>query len=325
MGSRLLGTVAVVVGDFTDVSFGVALQLARAGATSLHLVGPSEARLTEVAEQLSAECDGCEVVRHDVNFLHPGDVVQWCRAACDLLSQLGQQVNIMVLSSVAVVPKEQRFTVDALEQAFAADVVGLQALLNGLRPVLSPGARVLVTASATCNWLSRPSHKALCHGSSADSLPVLLARSQQQAARVVVACRQARLWAAESDGPICASCTPTGCWSAWTDLLAWAGLLDSLKTWTRESNPATHAALTAQIIAAVREQVAGARAAITTQIASAVVHLCCRSSFVAPGDYYWARSRVGGFGSSCCMNGLHDADIEKMFLGLALSSGQLPN
>jgi hypothetical protein len=303
--------VAVIVGDFSDVSLGrdVASQLARAGASSLHLVGPSEARLTEVAKRLCADTEGCDVVAHGVNFLHPADVVQWCKSMGQTLQQQGQQVNIMVLSSVAMVPKEQRFTVDALEQAFAADVVGLQALLKGLRPVLSSGARVLVTTSATCNWLSRPSHKALCHGSSVDALGALLARSQQQAARVVVANHQARLWAAESDGPICASCTPTGCWSAWTDLLAWAGLLDGF-TWLGQSDP-----------------VAGVRATITAQMAAAVVHLCCQSSFVAPGDYYWARSRIGGFGSSCCRNEKiqDDQDIEKMFLGLAFASGQLPN
>ena len=47
-----------------------------------------------------------------------------------------------------VVPKRQRFTNEALEQAFASDVVALQALLAGLSPILAPGARVVAGALA---------------------------------------------------------------------------------------------------------------------------------------------------------------------------------
>jgi NAD(P)-dependent dehydrogenase (short-subunit alcohol dehydrogenase family) len=305
----LRGAVAVVVGDFSEVSTEVASQLARAGASSLHLVGPSDSRLEEVAAKLNSNASDCSVETSGLDFTLPAEVEEWCEAMGELLRSQEKQVDVLVLCSVAVTPKEHRFTRDALDQAFAADVVGLHGLLRGLRPVLSPGARVVVTASATCNWLSRPSHDALCAGNAADALGALLARSQQQAARVVVAGHQARLWAAEADGPICVSCTPTGCWSAWTDLLAWVGMLDSLKSHIGSNWCACR--LMARL-----------RAAVIARIAGAVVQLCSRSSFLAAGDYYWGCWRSGNVYSS--VGNMAEDDIGNMFFALALRSEQLP-
>jgi NAD(P)-dependent dehydrogenase (short-subunit alcohol dehydrogenase family) len=308
----LRGSMAVVVGDFGEVSSEIASQLARAGASSLHLVGPSTAdsRMEEVAARLNVESEKCRVETSGIDFYLPGEVVEWCEAMGELLRSQKQQVDILVLCSVAKTQKEHRFTRDALDQAFAADVVSLHGLLKGLRPVLSPGARVVVTTSATSNWLSRPSHEALCAGSSEDALGALLARSQQQTARMIVAGHQARIWAAEAGGPVCVSCTPTGCWSAWTDLLAWAGVLDNFKLFIGSGWSAC-------------KFVAAMRAAITARIAAAVVQLCSRSTLAAPGDYYWGCWRSG---SICpCVGEMAEDDIGKMFLGLALRSGQLPN
>jgi len=341
--SEFEGITAVIVGDFGEVCCRIAWQFARGGVRALHLVGPSESKLAEVVTMLRNEA--CSVTTHCINFAHPGEVVLWCKTTCQRLEEQNQQVGVLVLSSVMVTPKEQRFTLDALDQAFAADVVGLQALLRGLCPALAADARVVVTASAACCWLSRLSRKALSAGTAADAgwlgrqgqrlsqqLDALQARAQQQAARVVLAEHQACKWVEEgssqegSDGqtgqiPVCVSCTPTGCWSAWTDLLAWAGLLDPLRS-LGQSTPG------------LRMFVASVHAFVTERIADTVVHLCSPYAGIAPGEYYWGRcpalgvgmvwpgaSRKGkatpGFASN-------SADIGKMFVVLALRSGQLP-
>merc|ERR1740129_2225852 len=163
--SEFNGVVAVIVGELSDLTVGVAARIARSGAWAVHLVNPSGGGHSQGANHLRGKSDrGLILTNHRVDFTQPGEVVRWCRSLCQCLSDQGQQVSIAVLSSVVVAPKEQRLTRDALDQAFAADVIALQALLAGLRPVLSPGARVVVTASAACGWLTRIGREALGAG-----------------------------------------------------------------------------------------------------------------------------------------------------------------
>lgn len=329
---QFAGATAVIVGDLTPVLRLAASKLLAGGATSVHLVGsagppptPQGGRqpglpppqplpgLRPGGGQEVASSGGTAVTMHGVDFLRPGEVTRWCQRFCQLLGQR-PCVSVLVLSSVAAAPKEHRFTSEALDQAFAADVVALQALLAGLRPVLSPGARVVITTSASCCWLSDSSCKALsAEGPHSDALAVgaVQARAHQQAARVALAAHQARKWAGEEAGPICLSCTPAAFWSAWTDLLAWAGLLDTAR-----------AARRGVLLRRAAEQV---QSAVTASIADAILSLCRPDVHVLSGEYYWGRCRSAGpFAGTCGGSGVADADIGRMLVILALRSGQLP-
>lgn len=309
--SDFQGTTAVVVGDLGEISLEVASQLLRRGSKSLHLVGAPSDRTAVLA---GLPKDVGTITRHTVDFSQPGEVVAWCRSACELFSEHGRAIDVLVLGPTTVMSNVQRLTRDGLDSAFTADVVGLQALLTGLRPVLAPRARIVVTVSAACCWLSRLSHEGLREGDVAGTcwLDGLEARAQQQAARVLLANYQAHKWATEEEGPVCVCCTPTGCWSAWTDLLVWAGLFE---TWTSRVQGLVDSLL-------LRKSAAWAQSAATARVASTVVHLCRKGTSVESGDYYWGRCRVRGLrGTSRAALG---ADLERMFVVLALRSGQLP-
>mmetsp|Transcript_43663 Transcript_43663/g.129245 ORF Transcript_43663/g.129245 Transcript_43663/m.129245 type:complete len:555 (+) Transcript_43663:1-1665(+) len=308
---------AIIVGDLGIVSQQVVGHIVRGGASAVHLVSSSEASSSKPL--LETACVGLQeqhpstVVKHRVDFLNPIEVAQWCKTQVQRMTAQGQRANIVVLGSVAVVPKRQRFTNEALEQAFASDVVALQALLAGLSPILAPGARVVVSASASCCWLSRLSPVALGSsgpgGSGARLLDVCAARACQQGARVVLASHQARKWAAEEEGPVCVSCSPTACWSAWTDLLAWAGLLDTSRSLVG-------------YIPFMAMFVTWAEAVVSARVAGTLVHLCSQATHVVPGEYYWGKHRVRSLTGTTSTGS--DADIGKMLVTLALRSGQLP-
>jgi len=93
--------------------------------------------------------------------------------------------------------------------------------------------------------------------------------------------------------------------------LAWVGLLDPLRS-------LIHSVLQRE------QRVDGVQGKIAEQMASTVVHLCGHTSFVTPGEYYWGGWRIGGLGCGSDSKKFDDADIGKMFLALALRSGQLP-
>lgn len=302
--SEFENTTAVIVGNFGGISLGVASSIARHGADAIHLVSASSRRLWNTVGVLRQEPHACAITPHTVDFSNPGKVVEWCRDMCMIARGRGQQIGVLVLGSVLATPEEQRFTREALDQAFAADVIALQAILAGLRPVLAPNARVVISASAACRWLSKMSCEAI---TAVDVcwLSAFQARAQQQAARVVLAGHQARKWAAEQEGPVCVVCTPSvGC-SAWTDLLAWAGFLDTSR-------------LIGQGLSCPRRL----KTSTQSRMANSIVRLCSSSVQVSPGEYYWGWCRVSNLCDASCE--VADDAIGKMLVMLALRSGQLP-
>lgn len=320
--SEFQGGTAVVVGDPGSVLDRVAAELSARGAATMHLSSKRIGRMPSKGSPQSSgqstngpmeELRAGAITKRMVDFQQPGEVANWCRSFCELLGQR-PCVNAVVLSPTAAIPKEQRFTNEALDHAFTADVVAMQALLVGLRPVLAPGARVVITASACCGWLVRPIH---AEGLKEKEVPRastmaaggLQARAHQQAARVALAEHQARKWAAEPGGPVCVSCTPATCWSAWTDLLSWAGLLDSARSMAHRSR-------------LLKWPVDQFRTGASVQIANNLVRLCRPEVPVVAGDYFWGQRCARSFAKS--EGGMSDADMGRMLVVLALRSGQLP-
>lgn len=308
------GMTAVVVGDAGAVSVRVASEVARGGADTVHLVSGACGGETWRAVGEPPERKGSgDIVSHTVDFSHPGEVSTWCSELCDSLCGQGRQIGILVLGSVAASPKERRLSVDALDQAFAADVISLQSLLVGLGPVLAPGARVVITTSAAAFWQSRAAASSTTGHAHSPAKPGRLdgleARVHQQAARVALAGHQARKWALEPAGPTGLICTPSVFWSAWTDVLACVGVLELVKEgafrrwwlsdWLQEG-----------------------REVVTSRVAGAVVDLCRQGVQASPAECYWGRRQVGG---PCrLVEAVSDLDLERMLVALACRSGQLP-
>lgn len=313
-GSEFCGVTAVIVGDAGDVSLKVASEMVTGSADTVHLVSGACGKVWK-AVGLLRELEGAShIVPHAVDFSHPGAVHSWCKELRQTLCGRGQQIGVVVLGSVTDFPKEHRLSTEALDDAFAADVICLQALLVGLGPALAPGARVVITTSAASCWQSRSGGDRCCGrvalgGSCLESLE---ARVQQQAARVALGRHQARKWAAQPQGPVCLICTPSVLWSAWTDVLAWAGLLEALK-----ESPDI---LCAPWLWGLAQEV---HAAVAARVAGNVVHLCRHDVAGSPAEYYWGRCRVAGF-RGYNGEGVFDVDLERMLVALACRSGQLP-